>query len=79
LEFYAVNKNYPEEIFDEHCGRKLDADLYIDDRNLGGFPGWDVVWQMLNPENPYLYADAQEKKGSVFQILKKLFHNQRKS
>lgn len=49
IEFYAVNKNYPEEIFDETVSRKIDADIYIDDRNIGGFPGWSEIWQMLNP------------------------------
>jgi hypothetical protein len=49
VEFYAVNRNYPEEIFDENISRKIDADIYIDDKNLGGFPGWSEVWQMLNP------------------------------
>ncbi|MBG0858056.1 MAG: hydrolase [Bacteroidales bacterium] len=49
IEFYAVNKNYPEEIFDETVSRKIDADIYIDDKNLGGFPGWSGVWQILNP------------------------------
>ncbi len=47
LEFYAVNKNYPEEVFDETFSRKINADLYIDDRNLGGFPGWSVVYEMI--------------------------------
>ena len=50
LEFYAVNKNYPEEECDERISRKIQADVYIDDRNLGGFPGWSKVWQMLNPD-----------------------------
>jgi hydroxymethylpyrimidine pyrophosphatase-like HAD family hydrolase len=49
VEFYAVNKNYPEEIFDESVSRKINADIYIDDKNVGGFPGWSGVWQMLNP------------------------------
>ena len=49
IEFYAVNKNYPEEIFDETVSRKIDADIFIDDRNIGGFPGWSGVWQMLAP------------------------------
>jgi hypothetical protein len=49
VEFYAVNKNYPEEIINETVGRKIDADIYIDDKNIGGFPGWSEVWQMLNP------------------------------
>jgi hydroxymethylpyrimidine pyrophosphatase-like HAD family hydrolase len=51
LEFYAVNKNYPEEIMDETVSRKINADIYIDDRNLGGFPGWSEVWQIINPDN----------------------------
>ncbi len=57
IEFYAVNQNYPEEEYDGSVSRKIDADIYIDDRNLGGFPGWSAVWQMLHPEaaNP---ADA---------------------
>ncbi len=49
IEFYAVNKNYPEEKYDESVSRKIQADVYIDDRNIGGFPGWSAVWQMLNP------------------------------
>ncbi|MBI9054184.1 MAG: hypothetical protein JEY96_10240 [Bacteroidales bacterium] len=50
IEFYAINKNYPEEIFDDTISRKIIADVYIDDRNLGGFVNWSDVWQMLNPE-----------------------------
>lgn len=50
VEFYAVNRNYPEEIFDEvTVSRKINADIYIDDKNIGGFPGWSNIWQMLNP------------------------------
>lgn len=49
VEFYAVNKSYPEEVMNETVSRKIDADLFIDDKNIGGFPGWSEVWQMLNP------------------------------
>lgn len=49
IEFYAVNKNYPEEIFDETVSRKIDADIFIDDKNIGGFAGWSDVWQKLFP------------------------------
>lgn len=38
VEFYAVNKNYPEEILDDTISRKIVTDLYIDDRVVGGFP-----------------------------------------
>ncbi len=50
VEFYAVNKNYPEEVFDSNTARKIEADIFIDDRNVGGFAGWGEVWQMLFPE-----------------------------
>lgn len=43
VEFYAVNKNYPEEVLDENISRKLNADIFIDDRNVGGFHGWSDV------------------------------------
>ena len=50
LEFYAVNKNYPEEKWDENDSRKILADMYIDDRNMGGIPSWGEIYQMLCPE-----------------------------
>ena len=49
IEFYAINKNYPEEIVDDSVSRKIDADIYIDDKNIGGFPGWGEIWQMIFP------------------------------
>ena len=30
-----------------HFPRKVFAHVYIDDRNLGGFPGWDKVLEEL--------------------------------
>jgi hydroxymethylpyrimidine pyrophosphatase-like HAD family hydrolase len=50
LEFYAINKNYPEEKWNELDSRKILADLYIDDRNLGGIPSWSEIFQMICPE-----------------------------
>ncbi|GAB4455167.1 MAG: hypothetical protein OHK0036_18860 [Bacteroidia bacterium] len=50
VEFYAVNKNFPDEEMTPDTPRKLNADIFIDDRNLGGFLGWSKVWQMLHPE-----------------------------
>ena len=50
LEFYAVNKNYPEEVYNESISRKVNADIFIDDRNLGGLPEWGLIWQMLDPD-----------------------------
>jgi hypothetical protein len=50
IEFYAVNKSFPEEEFDLSISRKIHADIFIDDRNIGGFVGWSHVWQTLHPE-----------------------------
>ncbi|MFO7655726.1 MAG: hypothetical protein R6W78_01555 [Bacteroidales bacterium] len=78
IEFYAINKSYPEEEFDpETTSRKLDAEVFIDDRNVGGFPGWSEIWQMLNPD----YADSNldemssltQRSDGVGSRLKKLF------
>ncbi|MDR2841161.1 MAG: hypothetical protein LBV75_07910 [Paludibacter sp.] len=53
LEFYAVNSNFPDdiEVPDEMNTRKLDVDLFIDDRNLGGLPDWGVIYQMIKSGN----------------------------
>ena len=73
IEFYAINKNYPEEIFDETVSRKIDADIYIDDRNIGGFPGWSGVWQILIPYE-LLEQKAEKRISSARKnIFKRLF------
>ena len=41
IEFYAVNKNFPEEEVENNQGYcKINAELFIDDKNLGGIPDW---------------------------------------
>ena len=47
VEFYAHNKNFPEEEFDDDYVRKLAADIYIDDRNIGGLPDWGVIYRII--------------------------------
>ena len=49
VEFYAVNRDYPEETTDnnQHFTRKLKADLWIDDRNIGGLPDWGTIYRMV--------------------------------
>lgn len=46
LEFYAVNNNYPEEKRGIEP-RKVNADLYIDDKNIGGIPDWGIIYNMI--------------------------------
>ncbi|MBN2891570.1 MAG: hypothetical protein JXL97_06875 [Bacteroidales bacterium] len=65
IEFYAVNKNYPEEIYDDTISRKILADLYIDDRNFNGFPGWGVIGQNIL-DNSNDYQNNLTKKRGLF-------------
>lgn len=54
LEFYAVNKDYPEETtLHDNFSRKLKVDLFIDDRNIGGLPDWGVIYQMIKEHKSY--------------------------
>lgn len=62
VEFYAVNRNYPEEKWDSEDSRKVLADLYIDDRNLGGLPSWGEIYNMICPEEPS-FAALKERKS----------------
>lgn len=69
IHFYAVNKSYPEEVYDtETMSRKIHADVFIDDRNVGGFHGWGEIYHLLvNPdENPI----STEKKKGFFNFFK---------
>ena len=58
---YAVNRSYPEEeAHPSDVSRKIHADLFIDDRNFGGFPGWGEIYQQLNQQPN---APLPKKKG----------------
>ena len=73
--FYSVNKDYPEEE-KSHNGfsRKLKADLFIDDRNLGGLPDWGTIYQMIHEQKPYepVLCDRQKPPGDLSWIEKLL-------
>jgi hydroxymethylpyrimidine pyrophosphatase-like HAD family hydrolase len=71
LEFYAVNQNFPEECFDESVSRKIYADIYIDDRNVGENPEWNEIFQMI--EGIYEEEEVYENKATSF--FSKIFGN----
>ena len=68
IQFYAVNKSFPEEQFDYTKSRKIYADLFIDDRNIGGVLGWGEVYQMITNETPNIKKNASK---GLFSFLKK--------
>jgi hypothetical protein len=78
IEFYAVNRNYPEEVYNETISRKIDADIYIDDKNIGGFPGWSEIWQMLNPFELQQMEAEKRIASSRRNIFKRLFNRKLK-
>ncbi|WP_034061361.1 BT0820 family HAD-type phosphatase [Lacinutrix jangbogonensis] len=61
VEFYAVNRSFAEEDSIEEVSRKIHADLFIDDRNIGGILGWGEIYQMLTNESPN--QSKPKKKG----------------
>lgn len=67
--FYAVNQSFPEEQFDGTKSRKIHADLFIDDRDIGGFIGWGEVYQRLC--DPNFNPRKQEKRKGFFPFFKK--------
>ena len=76
--FYAVNRDYPEEEenLNNHFSRKLKADVFIDDRNLGGLPDWGIIYEMINRKltyedliRRYEYESEPEKPKGFFARL----------
>lgn len=71
--FYAVNKSYPEEVYDNTLSRKIQADIFIDDRNIGGLKGWGEIYHSLCsiPKANTLKKNTKYKQGNrVLQYLK---------
>lgn len=64
VEFYAVNKDFPEEDTNKNpnYSRKLKVELFIDDRNLGGLPDWGVIYRMIHEHKTW--ADLLEESHS---------------
>ena len=83
IEFYAINRDYPEEEkgANRHYSRKLKADLFIDDRNLGGLPDWGTIYEMVTQKLSYedlmrkyeeeSYYDPPKKKGFFARVFGK--------
>jgi hydroxymethylpyrimidine pyrophosphatase-like HAD family hydrolase len=68
LEFYAINSDYPEEVYDGSKSRKIDCDYYIDDRNIGGLPEWGEIYQLLHPNEGASTKTASGKKKSFWKF-----------
>lgn len=66
LDFYAVNSNQPDDALFKYPSAKVIADVYIDDRNLGGIPDdWGVIYEMITKKRAELRS-ARHAKKSIF-------------
>jgi hypothetical protein len=78
IEFYAVNKSYPEELMNDSISRKINADLFIDDRNIGGLMGWGEIHNLLLGFKNRQVASHKKKKvkpkKGFFSKLEDLFN-----
>ena len=64
LEFYAVNSDSQDgALFKKAETRKVRADVYIDDRNLGGIPEWDEIYEMITGIRAERRKKKKKKKG----------------
>lgn len=52
IEFYAVNKNFPDEQSIEETCRKIDANFYFDDKSVPPFEGWGEAYHFVFPDAP---------------------------
>lgn len=66
VEFWAVNRDYPEETTDNNqsFSRKIKADLFIDDRNIGGLPDWGTIYRMISEQHTWQHLLDEAERGS---------------
>lgn len=66
VDFWAVNRDYPEEEKNKnnHFSRKIKADYFIDDRNIGGLPDWGQIYRMISEHKTYTQI-IRESMGKV--------------
>ena len=72
IRFYAVNKSYPEEEYEEKVmSRKILADIFIDDRNINGLPPWGEIYHQLSNQEKAT-GQLPKKQNGLLKIFKKL-------
>ena len=69
VEFYAVNSNDPPNAL--FAGRpstlsgKVTADVYIDDRNIGGLPDWGTIYEIITGKHEEAHR-KRRRRWSLF-------------
>lgn len=49
IPYHFINSNLPRvvDFYKQDC-RKISADFYIDNRNIGGLPSWKEIYKIIN-------------------------------
>jgi len=56
VDFYAVNSENSDmfdEKRDERYSCKINADVFIDDKNVGGLPDWPTIYKIIHDNRSY--------------------------
>lgn len=72
VEFYAVNSEFPNASWTgSGVSRKIRADVYIDDSNLGGVPDWSEIYQMITHRRMHSHHEKEhrKKKRNIFKRI----------
>ncbi|MCB0482474.1 MAG: hydrolase [Flavobacteriales bacterium] len=78
IEFYAHNQSFPEEKFDGSYSRKLNCELFISHKNVGGLLGWGEAYQEIKElaqGKGKLYGLEGESDAGFFRAFKNFFNS----
>ncbi|MBO5133841.1 MAG: hypothetical protein J6C15_01685 [Bacteroidaceae bacterium] len=55
VKFYTVNREHEDDNVgkNKYFSRKVKADVFIDDRNVGGLPDWGVIYELISRNISY--------------------------
>ena len=71
VEFYAINSNTPSKglsFGSNGLSVKVTADVYIDDRNIGGLPDWGTIYEIISGKR----QEKRERYGKKKSFLRRL-------
>ena len=66
LDFYAVNSNEPADALFHKNTKKVIADVYIDDHNLGGIPEWGEIYEIITQKRAERHAARENGRKKSF-------------
>ncbi len=68
VEFYAINSDTPCDFIADratHLSCKVNADYFVDDRNISGLPDWTTIYKIITSGVSYEQILRQEIKDEI--------------